>query len=140
MAGFDTGGDDDIIAGINITPFGDIVLVILIIFMVTTSYIVRAQIEVDLPKAATGQSEVSDTVALQVDADGVFYLNGEPMTLAQIRAWAAKEKAKNPEIRAVIAADKKVAYEKVVDLIDTIKLGGIEKFALNIVRKETPAP
>jgi len=136
MAGFSSGGDDDIIAGINVTPLVDITLVLLIIFMVATSYIVRAQIEVDLPHAASGQSEVQSTVALQVKADGTYTLNGEPATLDAIGAWAKKEKARNPDIRAIIAADKKVRYEKVVDLIDTIKVNGVEKFALNIVHKE----
>ena len=135
MAGF-SGDDDDIIAGINVTPLVDIVLVLLIIFMVTTSYIVKAQIEVDLPKAASGQSEMQSTVALQIQADGTFVMNGEPTTLDAIGAWAKAEKKRNPEIRAIIAADKKVEYEKVVDLIDTIKVNGIEKFALNIVRKQ----
>lgn len=136
MAGFSSGDDDDIIAGINVTPLVDIVLVLLIIFMVTTSYIVKAQIEIDLPKAATGQSEVRETFALQVDADGNFFVNGESKTLEQIGVWAKEAKANNPEVRAIIAADKKVEYEKVIDLIDTIKVNGIEKFALNIVRKE----
>ena len=136
MAGFSGGDDDDIIAGINVTPLVDIVLVLLIIFMVTTSYIVKAQIEIDLPKAASGQSEMKETVTLQIDAEGNFFLNGESKTLEQIGAWAKAEKAKNPEIRAIIAADKRVEYEKVVDVIDTIKTNGIEKFALNIVRKD----
>lgn len=136
MAGFSSGDDDDIIAGINITPLVDIILVVLIIFMVTTSYIVKAQIEIDLPKAASGQSEMKETFALQVDADGNFFVNGESKTLEEIGVWAKEAKAQNPEVRAIIAADKKVEYEKVIDLIDTIKTNGIEKFALNIVRKE----
>ncbi len=136
MGGFSSNDDDDMIADINMTPLVDITLVLLIIFMVTTSYIVKAQIDVDLPKAASGQSEMKETVALQIDADGNFFLNGESKTLTQIGDWAKAEKAKNPEIRAIIAADKKVEYERVVDLIDTIKINGIEKFALNIVRKE----
>ncbi len=134
MAGF-SGEDDDIIAGINITPLVDIILVVLIIFMVTTSYIVKAQIEIDLPKAASGQSEVQETVALQVMADGTFHMNGKASTLEKIGEWAVDAKKRNPEIRAIIAADKRVQYEKVVDLIDTIKVNGIEKFALNIVKK-----
>ena len=137
MAGFNSGDDEDIIAGINVTPLVDIILVLLIIFMVTTSYIVKAQIEIDLPKAASGQSEVKETAALQIDAEGKYYLDGEAMTLEQIGSWAKKAKAENPEIRAIIAADKKVEYEKVVDLIDTIKVNGVDKFALNIVRKDS---
>lgn len=134
MAGF-SGSDDDIIAGINITPLVDIILVVLIIFMVTTTYIVKAQIEVDLPKAASGQSEVQETIALQIKADGTFYMDGKATTLKDIGEWAVNAKKRNPEIRAIIAADKSVKYEKVVDLIDTIKVNGIGKFALNIVKK-----
>jgi biopolymer transport protein ExbD len=135
MAGFSSGDDEDIIAGINVTPLVDIVLVLLIIFMVTTSYIVRAQIEVDLPKAASGSEEVQQTLVLQVMPDGTYKMDGEPATLEQIGAWAKKTVKTNPELRAVIAADKKVEYEKVIDVVDTIKQNGVDKFALNIVKK-----
>ncbi len=137
MAGFNAGGDEDIIAGINVTPLVDIILVLLIIFMVTTSYIVRAQIEVDLPKAASGQDEVQTTATLQVTAEGTFKLNGEAATLEEIGVWVKKESEKNPELRAIIAADKKVEYEKVIEVVDVVKLNGVEKFALNINRKSS---
>jgi biopolymer transport protein ExbD len=140
MAGFDSGGDEELIAGINVTPMVDIVLVLLIIFMVTTSYIVRAQIEVDLPRAASGQSDVQTTAAIQIKADGTYALNGETMTLKQIGEWVVAEKEGNPDLRAVIAADRKVEYERVVDVIDTVKVNGVEKFALNIVRKAGGVP
>ncbi len=134
MAGFSS-DDEDVIAGINVTPLVDVTLVLLIIFMVTTSYIVKAQIEVNLPKAATGESKPSTTLVLQITAAGEFALNGELTTLEKIGAAAKAEKAKDAEVRAIIAADKAVPYEKVVDLIDTIKLNGVDKFALNIERK-----
>ena len=138
MAGFNT-DDDEMIASINVTPLVDIVLVVLIVFMVTTSYIVRAQIEVDLPKAATGDSKPATTMVLQVNPDGTYSLNGEPTTLKAIGEWAKEAKEDDPETRAVIAADKKVEYERVVNLIDTIKFNGVEKFALNIERTAKPA-
>lgn len=136
MAGGGFSGDsDDVISDINVTPLVDIVLVVLIIFMVTTSYIVKAQIQVDLPKAASGQAEVKSTVVFQITAEGEYAMNGEKRSLEaianQVKAQAAKEK----DLRAVIAADQGVEYGRVVDLIDTIKLNGIEKFALNIERK-----
>ncbi len=137
MAGFDT-GDDDIIASINVTPLVDITLVLLIIFMVTTSHIVRAQITVDLPKAASGESKAATTLVVQVMPDGTYQVDGEQTTLDGVAKWARDAKAKDPEARAIIAADKKVEYEKVVDAIDTIKMNGIEKFALNIERKFKP--
>lgn len=136
MSGFNEGDDEDVIAAINITPFVDIILVVLIIFMVTTTYIVQAQIEVNLPKAASGQSEVVSTLTFQVTKDGDYLLDGQMLTLEQIVESVKKTRVAEPDIRAIIAADKDVEYGKVIDLIDVIKLNGIEKFALNIVRKE----
>lgn len=138
MGGFSSNDDDDVIGGINVTPLVDVTLVLLIIFMVTTSHIVKAQIEVNLPKAATGESKPSTTLVFQITADGTFAMNGEVTTLEKIGAAAKAEKAKDKEVRAIIAADKAVPYEKVVDLIDTIKLNGVDKFALNIDRKASP--
>lgn len=136
MNGFNDGEDEDVISSINITPFVDIILVVLIIFMVTTSYIVQAQIEVNLPKAASGQSEVTSTLTFQVTKDGDYLLDGEMLTLEQIVEAVKRSRVAEPDVRAIIAADKDVEYGKVIDLIDVIKLNGIEKFALNIVRKE----
>ena len=135
MAGFQTGDDDDVISGINVTPLVDIVLVLLIIFMVTTSYIVRSQIEVDLPKAASGESETKKTLTFQITKSGEYLMDGEATTLEAIGAVVDGRAADNPELRAVIAADKGVAYGRVADLIDTIKQNGLDQFALNIEKK-----
>lgn len=138
MAGGASGGDEDMITGINITPLVDIILVVLIIFMVTATSIVKAQIGVDLPKAASGQAEVKTTLVFKVTNDGKYLLDTKPATIEQIAQAVRAEKKKDKDVRAVIAADKGVEYGKVVDLIDTVKLNGIEKFALNIERKAKP--
>ena len=135
MAGGAGGGDEDLIVGINVTPLVDIVLVLLIIFMVTASYIVKAQIPIELPKAASGQAEVKTTLTFQVDKEGKYALNGKYASLEQIGAQIRAETKQDKDVRAVIAADKNVDYGKVIDLIDTVKLNGIEKFALNIERR-----
>jgi biopolymer transport protein ExbD len=140
MAGFNTGGDDDVIAGINVTPLVDIVLVLLIIFMVTTSYIVKQQIKVDLPKAASGESEIQSTLTFKIDKQGVYYLDGDEQTLEKIAAVVRSRLETEPESRAIIAADKGVEYGRVIDLLDTIKQNGLEKFALNIEKKERVVP
>lgn len=138
MAGGASGGDEDMITGINITPLVDIILVVLIIFMVTATSIVKAQIGVDLPKAASGQAEVKTTLVFKVTNDGKYLLDTKPATIEQIAQAVRAEKKKDKDVRAVIAADKGVEYGKVVDLIDTVKLNVIEKFALNIERKAKP--
>lgn len=140
MAGFNTGSDeDDVISAINVTPLVDIILVLLIIFMVTTSYIVKEQIKVDLPRAASGDSEVTSTLTFQITEEGDYFLDGDPADLSAIARAVASRTADEPELRAVIAADKHVEYGRVIDLIDTIKQNGLEKFALNIEKKASAA-
>lgn len=136
MAGFETGsGEDDIIADINITPLVDIILVVLIIFMVTTSYIVKEQIKVDLPRAASGESEVTSTLTFKINHEGEYFLDGDATSLEAIGGTVKARAGEDPTLRAIIAADKGVEYGRVIDLIDTIKQNGLEKFALNIEKK-----
>ena len=72
------GGDDDEgIVDINITPFVDIILVVLIIFMVTATYIVEESIKVNLPEAATGEATEDISLAISMDAAKQMYLDGE---------------------------------------------------------------
>lgn len=137
MAGFQTGGDDEIIAGINVTPLVDVVLVLLIIFMVTTSYVVQTQIQVDLPKAASGESEVQSTLTFQVKKDGTYLLDNDEATLDEIGSAVVRALEQDEKVRAVIAADKKVEYRRVVDLIDTLRSNGLDAFALNIDREKS---
>lgn len=135
MAGFQGGGDDEVIWGINVTPMVDIVLVLLIIFMVTTSHIVRQQIEVDLPRAASGESEVESTLTLTVTEEGDYYLDGDAITLEKLAPLVRETVDEEPNSRAIIAADRDVKYGRVIDLIDLIKANGLETFALNIEKK-----
>ena len=122
------------IADINITPFVDIVLVLLIILMVTSVKIVKAAIEVDLPTAAAAGEGVSSTLNIVIEANGQMLLDGKPVDDAAIIARVKAEKATDPKVQAVIAADKTVAYERVMHAIDLVKSNGVKSFALNIQR------
>jgi len=86
--------DDDssrMITDINVTPLVDITLVLLIIFMVTTTYIVNPSIKVDLPKAASGSDQTRTTLALTLTKDGQLYLNGDRSDEAQVAKQIAAE-------------------------------------------------
>ena len=111
------GGDDDAITGINVTPLVDITLVLLIIFMVTASYIVKESIEVDLPRAAEGGETVGPTLSFAIDREGTLYLDGQKVTREAARAAVRAALAKAPEARALIGADRAVAHGEVVSLI-----------------------
>jgi biopolymer transport protein ExbD len=127
--------DDDsgrMITDINVTPLVDITLVLLIIFMVTTTYIVNPSIKVELPKAASGTEQTRTTLALTLTKEGVLYLNGDPSDDAGLVRTIAAELPKNPDLQAIIAADKVVPHGNVVHLIDLVKRAGVRKFAINV--------
>src|SRR3954454_8030485 len=88
------------ITDINVTPLVDIVLVLLIIFMVTTTYIVNPSIKVDLPKAATGSDQSRTSLALTLTKDGALYLNGERSDDGAVTRYIAAELPKNAELQA----------------------------------------
>lgn len=123
--------DEDAITGINITPLVDIVLVLLIIFMMTASYIVTPAIKVDLPRAASAEETAQSQLALVITKQGDIYLNNKKVDEAALKEFIREKKGQLEELEAIIAADGSVKHERVVGLIDLIKTEGITKFALN---------
>ena len=128
-------GDEDIISGINVTPLVDVVLVLLIIFMVTATYIVRAAIEVDLPRAAHGGEATGTLLAVVLTKDGDLYLDGVRRSEDELVARAREAVARDPEARVVISADRGALHGAVVRVIDAVKGAGVSRFALNVDRE-----
>ena len=141
MAGGASYQDEDdgtgMITDINVTPLVDITLVLLIIFMVTAKLIVNRAIPgVETPKAVTGE-EVRTTLALTIDKDRQWYLNGDRVEDTRVVAdYLKKAVAQNPEIQAVITADTGVPYGDFVTMIDLIRESGVKKYALTVGDKQ----
>lgn len=138
------GGDDDIIADINITPFVDIILVVLIIFMVTATTITKDSIKVNLPDAASGEESGNTSLGLTLLATGDLLLDGVVVTEAGLRKAlsTAKTEAKSAGVDVVclVSAEKDVAHGRVVWLLDLVKSEGIGKFAININKVDAIGP
>jgi biopolymer transport protein ExbD len=137
--GNDSFDDDSPISEINVTPFVDVVLVLLVIFMVTAPTLMKDAIAVKLPKSTTSDTKVMQTLGVAVNRDGVILLNGLPATEESIRDEAKKILAQSPEATAVIGADQEARHGDVVRAIDWVKAAGIERFALQIEKKSPDA-
>jgi biopolymer transport protein ExbD len=136
MAGFgSSGGDDELISGINVTPLVDIVLVLLIIFMVTATYIVRATVEVDLPRAAHGGEVTGTTLAVVLTREGDLYLDGVKRTEGELVARTREAVAKDKDARVIISADRSALHGAVVRVIDVVKGAGVSRFAINVEKE-----
>jgi biopolymer transport protein ExbD len=118
--------DDDGIHGINVTPLVDIMLVLLIIFMVATQLDKPNTIGVSLPRAATATEAPISSLSIVITKDGGLRLDGRDATLADIEATARRGTAE-----AVVSADRGVAYERVIGVVDAVRKGGVSKLALS---------
>lgn len=127
--------DDNDISEINVVPLVDIILVVLIIFMVTAPMFIKPTINVNLPKAASGDQTAPSKLNLALTADGRINMNGAFVDEAAVQKSAAEEVAKNPETQAIISADKDVPHGRVVQLLDIVKGVGVKKFAISIEKK-----
>lgn len=127
--------NDEAITSINVTPLVDVCLVLLIIFMVTATYVVKETIEVELPRAAHGGETVQqETFAVAITKAGECFLNGAPVDDAGLVSAAAAAKARGVEVQAIVGADRKAAHGDVTHVLDVLKGAGVLKFAVQIER------
>ena len=124
------------IVGINVTPMVDVVLVLLVIMMVSATYIVSQSLKVELPKTATSDEQVARTYVVTIMKDGKLLFNDEPVTKDALPAKLRAAKAATREVSLVITAVEFAYHGQVVGVIDAAKLEGITKFAINVERSK----
>jgi len=129
--------DEEIMTSINITPLVDIFLVLLIIFMITSTVLDRQEIKINLPKAAHAGTEAPKASGLVMDKEKNLFLDGVPSDSASIVTQLQNAVIKNPDHQVLIAADQDLAYREVVRLIDIVRGAGITKYALKVVRNHS---
>jgi biopolymer transport protein TolR len=128
-------GDDDLISGINVTPLVDVVLVLLVIFMVTATYIVRASIEVELPRAAHGGEALGTLLSVVVTRTGEVVLDGAPVGEEELVRRTREAVLRDRDTRVVISADRAALHGAVVRAIDLVKGAGATRFALHVEKE-----
>jgi biopolymer transport protein ExbD len=133
--GFQNQQDEEPIAAINIVPLVDIILVVLIIFMVTAPLVLKPVIDVNLPKASSGEESPPAPLNVAIGRDGQIAVNGQTSTMDQLAAVAAQAVAEKPDTAAILQADKTVTLETLTAIIDIIKTAGVKKVAFSIEKK-----
>ncbi|MGD9496072.1 MAG: ExbD/TolR family protein [Armatimonadota bacterium] len=128
---------DEPFAEINIVPFTDVVLVLLIIFMITANFIATGRgLHIELPAAASALPETRGQVVVFVTGAGEVYLNAERLDPGALRARLLQAAQDDPEMVVVISADRKVPYERVVDVLDAVRMAGVSYLALAAETRE----
>ncbi|MFN0252426.1 MAG: ExbD/TolR family protein [Kofleriaceae bacterium] len=135
MAGGSLYQDDESpgITDINVTPFVDVVLVILVVFIVTAKLIVARGVDIDKPKASTG-GDVQSTLRISVKENGELFVNGDKFaTDAEAVARIKQIAATSSKPKAIIAGSRNGAYGNVMRAIDLVQQAGVTGIALENV-------
>jgi biopolymer transport protein TolR len=124
---------------INITPFTDVILVLLIIFIVATPLISQNQIEVKLPLVSKEEQpalQENKQVFITITGEGVVYFENKVLTTSELKKKIAEMMTKDKDTKFIVAADKSCRFQEVVKVIDILKDAGAQ--SLNIAtRPET---
>ena len=132
-----TGNDDGAtINEINVLPLVDIILVVLIIFMVAAPLVMQPKIDISLPKSSSTDIDKSKKpMKIVLGKKGELFIDSKTLSLEQLKAESQFRIKENPEINALLVADKEVTLAMVTEIIDTVKSQGIKKVAFSIQKK-----
>ena len=121
MAGSDPGSSEssEIMSQINVTPLVDVLLVLLLVLMVSASAAVARALDVNLPGAATGETEAS-TLTIRIDPRGAWWLADEPLDAGRLREHLYALGAPS-RVSVVIAADGAAAHRHVIEVMDVLR-------------------
>ncbi|MDR1696152.1 MAG: biopolymer transporter ExbD [Endomicrobium sp.] len=121
-----------VVSEINITPFTDVILVLLIIFMITTPMLMQPGIKVNLPKTQTTDNEDAKNVEVLISKDGYVYMEGKQIHESNLDETIKAVLLKFPDRPVVIKGDKDVKYDYVMQFMDKAKKAGAVRFALAV--------
>jgi biopolymer transport protein ExbD len=117
-------------AQIDMTSMMDVVFIMLIFFIVTTSFVKEAGIEVNRPAATTAQRQERGNIMIAVSDGGAIWIDGRQVDLRAVRANVERLRAENPEGAVVIQADEASRTGILVQVMDQVRLAGVLNVAI----------
>lgn len=131
MAG-DAGAPRKPITAINMTPLVDIMLVLLIIFILVTQAVDSASVPVKLPKASNTSSSAPSAIMVTLDATGALRVDGRASDRPAMRQFLTQRAKRDTSLQVVLAADERLAYAKVMQILDDVRGAGVLRYALKV--------
>lgn len=138
--GFNHQSSEEGLNEINMTPFVDVVLVLLVIFMVTAPAMVKETLKVKLPKTNTSDGPKNISLGIAITREGQILLDGKLHTLETFQNELKEIKNSRKETTFLISADAESYHGKLVEVIDALKKEDLNQFALQVekIKKATP--
>ena len=115
---------------INITPMLDVVFIMLIFFIVTTSFVKESGIDIYRPSAKTSEKKNQASIMIAINASGEIWMDRKKVDIRFVRANVERLRAENPEGSVVIQADKGSVTDLLVQVMDQVRLAGVKKISV----------
>jgi biopolymer transport protein ExbD len=122
------------IVGINVTPMVDVVLVLLVIMMVSATYIVSQSMRIELPTASTSDGAVPTLASVTIDAHGALRYDDQPVSEAELVSHLHDVGARG-DVTLVVGADRAALHGVVIHVLDLARAEGISSFAVTVERE-----
>ncbi len=123
-----------VVSEINITPFTDVILVLLIIFMITTPLILQSSIKVNLPEAASGKPFTNARqINITVGNDNSVYIDNQLVTRKDLISHVRMAHRDNPDVEVILFSDRMVRFKNIVSILDDLNEIGVRN--LNIAAR-----
>ncbi|MDX1410329.1 MAG: biopolymer transporter ExbD [Saprospiraceae bacterium] len=117
-------------ADINLAPMLDVVFIMLIFFVVTTSFIREAGIDVNRPVAQTAEHDKRGTIIVAIAPNGEIWIDGRPVDIRMVRATIERLRAENPEGAVIIQGDREAQIGLLVQVMDQVRKGGVTNVSI----------
>ena len=123
-------------SGIDLTPMLDVVFIMLIFFIVTTSFVKESGIDVNRPSAKTAKKKQQASILVAINQSGEIWIQRRRVDIRAVRANIERLHAETPEGTVVIQADKRSETGLLVDVMDQVRLAGVENIAVSASEKQ----
>jgi len=127
-----------LVAEINITPFTDVILVLLVIFMIATPLISQTSLKVRLPEAKSGQpieTAKKTQIYISVSEDGEIYLGKDRVTKKELKAQIDNVHKNNPDVSVIIHSDRLTPFKDVVSVLDILNELGVNRLSIGALNE-----
>ena len=121
---------------INITPFTDIVLVLLIIFMIAAPGLIQSGLDIDLPGAASGTTGQPSELVLTVDRSGGLAMDGQKVDRKDLLSRLEKKVSEGAGLSVVVNADRESSHGRVIEVLDLARQAGVKKIYVGARKRE----
>ena len=116
---------------LNLTSLIDVLFLLLIFFMISTTFLSQPAINLELPAAANAELVRQTPIVIHIDESGTVYLNDEPTALALLEASLKRRLFDSADKAVVLKADSRVSHGSVVQVLDVIKGSGVKKLVVS---------